>query len=508
MGVKVTNNAFGTISAGISTSDTTIALDSGQGARFPALGSGDYFYGTLVDTSNNIEVVKVTARSTDSLTVTRAQDNTTARAFAIGDRFELRPTAALFEDTADIDLNVPAQSSHSGKFLTTDGTNVSWGDAGSFAVLSDTTVATSDPTVTTNPPAAGHIYVNKSSGEMFVCTDATNNANQWINIGEGTGNVIPSLSVEVLLVAGGGGGGEDNGGGGGGGAVATTSSNISYAFGTSTSITIGAGGAGGVGGNQGGRLGNQTSTGSGLGSLLVYGGGGGMTSFNTSSYGSNHGSYGQDQANGGGGAGVSDGAAGVGPGRPGLAHTLTGANVFDGFNGGDGSGDLSGSQPYASGGGAGAAANGGNFSGSVYGAGNASGGDGGAGKQVNIDGNNKYYAGGGGGGVFNTSDGGDGGIGGGGGGSTASGGTQGTGGGSAVNSGGNGTANGSGGAGGANTGGGGGGTKRSNTPGGNGGSGIVIIKYAGAQKASGGTVTTVSGSTVHTFTSSGTFAYT
>lgn len=97
MGVKVTNNAFGTISAGISTSDTTITLDSGQGARFPTLGASDYFFGTLVDTSNNIEIVKVTARSTDSMTVVRAQDNTTARAFAIGDRFELRPTAALFE---------------------------------------------------------------------------------------------------------------------------------------------------------------------------------------------------------------------------------------------------------------------------------------------------------------------------------------------------------------------------------------------------------------------------
>ena len=97
MGVKVTNNAFGTISAGINTSDTTIVLDTGQGARFPSLGSGEYFFGTLIDTSNNLEIVKVTARSTDSMTVTRAQDNTTARAFAIGDRFELRPTAALFE---------------------------------------------------------------------------------------------------------------------------------------------------------------------------------------------------------------------------------------------------------------------------------------------------------------------------------------------------------------------------------------------------------------------------
>ena len=98
MGVKVENNAFGTLSAGITTSDTTVTLDSGEGARFPTLGSGDYFYATIVDTSNNLEIVKVTARSTDSMTVTRAQDGTTARAFSIGDRFELRPVAALFED--------------------------------------------------------------------------------------------------------------------------------------------------------------------------------------------------------------------------------------------------------------------------------------------------------------------------------------------------------------------------------------------------------------------------
>ena len=98
MGVKVTNNAFGTLSAAINTTATTITLDSGQGSRFPTLGAGDYFYGTLVDTSNNLEIVKVTARSTDSLTAVRGQDGTTALSFAIGDRFELRPVAALFDD--------------------------------------------------------------------------------------------------------------------------------------------------------------------------------------------------------------------------------------------------------------------------------------------------------------------------------------------------------------------------------------------------------------------------
>jgi len=97
MGVKVTNNGFGTLSAGINSSATTVTVDSGQGGRFPALSSGDFFFATLVDTSNNLEIIKVTARSTDSMTVTRAQDNTSARAFSIGDRIELRPTAALFE---------------------------------------------------------------------------------------------------------------------------------------------------------------------------------------------------------------------------------------------------------------------------------------------------------------------------------------------------------------------------------------------------------------------------
>lgn len=98
MGVKVANNAFGTLNAGITSSDTTIVLNAGEGARFPALTAGDYFFATLIDTTNNLEIVKATARATDTLTVVRGQDSTTARAFSTNDRFELRPTAALFNE--------------------------------------------------------------------------------------------------------------------------------------------------------------------------------------------------------------------------------------------------------------------------------------------------------------------------------------------------------------------------------------------------------------------------
>ena len=101
MGLKVTNNAFGTLNASINSSATTIVLVAGQGARFPTLSAGDYFYATLIDTSNNLEIVKCTARSTDTLTVVRAQDNTTGRAYATNDRFELRPTAILFNEKAN-----------------------------------------------------------------------------------------------------------------------------------------------------------------------------------------------------------------------------------------------------------------------------------------------------------------------------------------------------------------------------------------------------------------------
>jgi len=101
MGLKISNNAYGTLNASINSSATTLVLNSGEGSRFPTLTTGDYFYATLIDTSNNLEIVKVTARSTDTLTIVRAQDSTTARAYSTNDRFELRPTAVMFSEFAD-----------------------------------------------------------------------------------------------------------------------------------------------------------------------------------------------------------------------------------------------------------------------------------------------------------------------------------------------------------------------------------------------------------------------
>ena len=95
MAVKFTNNAATTLAAGINSSATSISVT--DGSVFPSLSSGEHFYCTFDDTTN-VEIVKVTARSSNTLTVVRGQDNTTARAFSSGDKAELRVVAALLED--------------------------------------------------------------------------------------------------------------------------------------------------------------------------------------------------------------------------------------------------------------------------------------------------------------------------------------------------------------------------------------------------------------------------
>ena len=269
MGVKVTNNGFGTISAGINSSATTVVLDSGQGARFPTLGSGDYFYGTLVDTSNNIEIIKVTARSSDSMTVVRAQDNTTGRAFSVGDRFELRPTAALFEDIITGAEVVNDTSPQLGGNLDLNSNDITGLTANNgFAIFKSNS---GNPSGT---PVTGQVFVDTAasntpkiydgsqfkafytpplsvttSGNPTVTTPGDGYKYYFFN-SSGTFGVNRTSTADEVYVwvigGGGGGGGSDNGvetaggGGGGGGMVA---GNIIVNSSQNCTITIGAGGA-------------------------------------------------------------------------------------------------------------------------------------------------------------------------------------------------------------------------------------------------------------------------
>ena len=79
-----TNNATGYLSSSINDSNLTVTLQAGQGALFPSPTSGDYFLCTIFDGVSTIEIVRVTARSTDTFTIVRAQEGTSASSFASG----------------------------------------------------------------------------------------------------------------------------------------------------------------------------------------------------------------------------------------------------------------------------------------------------------------------------------------------------------------------------------------------------------------------------------------
>jgi hypothetical protein len=79
----VENFAKGTVSTGYDASATSIVLSSGDGANFPSAVSYNVIWWNVSDYSDpgddpNVEIVRVTARSSDTLTITRAQEGTSA----------------------------------------------------------------------------------------------------------------------------------------------------------------------------------------------------------------------------------------------------------------------------------------------------------------------------------------------------------------------------------------------------------------------------------------------
>jgi hypothetical protein len=99
MPVILKNNAFSTLATAITASDTAIVV--ADGSQFPALSAGEYFYATLVSPAGTTEIVKVTARVSNSLTVVRAQDGSSAASFQVGALVDMRVNAASISELRD-----------------------------------------------------------------------------------------------------------------------------------------------------------------------------------------------------------------------------------------------------------------------------------------------------------------------------------------------------------------------------------------------------------------------
>lgn len=149
--VLFSNNASGSLASSITTSSTAITLTTGGGAQFPAISGGNYFYATLTDSSNNLEIVKVTARAVDVFTVVRAQEGTTARAYAAADKLELRVTAAVLNSLPQLAADQTFSGANTFSSAPTLGTALavaSGGTGSTTATGSGATVLATSPTLT------------------------------------------------------------------------------------------------------------------------------------------------------------------------------------------------------------------------------------------------------------------------------------------------------------------------------------------------------------------------
>jgi hypothetical protein len=85
------------------TSGTSLIVSSGEGTLFPDPSTAGAYNlvvwpATDMPTVSNAEIVRVTAKSTDTLTITRQQESTSARTVVVGDRIALTPTKKFRDD--------------------------------------------------------------------------------------------------------------------------------------------------------------------------------------------------------------------------------------------------------------------------------------------------------------------------------------------------------------------------------------------------------------------------
>ena len=74
-------------------------------------------------------------------------------------------------------------------------------------VATGITESSSDPAIDTNPSGGvGTEWVNTTSGEVYICTDATTDENVWTNVGAGSGDITPYFGYQGELYGYNGGG--------------------------------------------------------------------------------------------------------------------------------------------------------------------------------------------------------------------------------------------------------------------------------------------------------------
>lgn len=97
--IVLVDNGFGTIGSGLAVGDTALAFTTGHGARFPVVAAGQVLNCVLINATNVMEEVQITAHSSgaDSATMVRGANSTTAKTWTAGDRIEARLSSEILK---------------------------------------------------------------------------------------------------------------------------------------------------------------------------------------------------------------------------------------------------------------------------------------------------------------------------------------------------------------------------------------------------------------------------
>lgn len=187
MGVRFVNNFNAPLASGATSGQTLLTLQSGYGSILSTkLGTSlgtDHIYGTLVNSANDVEIVKVTAISGDDLTVVRGADGSTPRPWLAGDIISMRACAAGLSEI----VSLPDDLAHSGINL----------DITELRGLTVPLSISQGGTGTTTGAPAGSLFFTEVASKTSAYTVITDDRSKLIDATSGTWTLTLTSAVTL-----------------------------------------------------------------------------------------------------------------------------------------------------------------------------------------------------------------------------------------------------------------------------------------------------------------------
>lgn len=201
------NNAVATINGAISNVAITIVLATGKGALFSSPTGGDYelvtlYNGETIESSTVIEIVKITGRSTDTLTVVRAQEGTTGVAWANLSNITTTITKGTLNRFAQNDAAGSSAIAIGPSAASAGNQSVAVGRLASTSSATSVAVGDSATASATNGVAVGPTTTCSGSNAVVVGSGATGSGAQSITLGlSAVGSGADSISAGTSSAA-------------------------------------------------------------------------------------------------------------------------------------------------------------------------------------------------------------------------------------------------------------------------------------------------------------------